>query len=58
MDMKQCLESDDMPPVGVAAMGGACEFCMYAKARTELTLQALQAKPKHRAAAKRTSLKS
>jgi CRISPR/Cas system-associated exonuclease Cas4 (RecB family) len=36
--MKQCLESDDMPPVGAAAMGGPCDFCEYARARTELTL--------------------
>lgn len=36
--MKACMESDDMPPVGDAAMGGPCEFCTYARARTELTL--------------------
>ncbi len=42
--MKNCLEGD-MPAVGRAAMGGDCDFCMYAKARTELTLKALQ-KPK------------
>ncbi len=38
--MKACLEGD-MPAVGTAAMGGACEFCTYAKARTELTLKAI-----------------
>ncbi len=38
--MKQCLEGD-MPPVGKSAMGGDCEFCAYAKARTELTVNAL-----------------
>lgn len=39
--MKACLEGD-MPPVGTAAMGGPCEFCTYARARTELTLQHLK----------------
>jgi CRISPR/Cas system-associated exonuclease Cas4 (RecB family) len=37
--MKQVIDSDTMPPVGAAAMGGPCEFCSYAKARTELTLK-------------------
>lgn len=41
-DMKACLESDEMPPVGVAAMGGVCEHCEYAKARTKLTLEHIQ----------------
>jgi hypothetical protein len=36
--MKACMDSDDMPPIGTAAMGGPCEFCTYARARTELTL--------------------
>jgi CRISPR/Cas system-associated exonuclease Cas4 (RecB family) len=36
--MKACMENDEMPPVGDAAMGGPCEFCTYARARTELTL--------------------
>jgi len=40
--MKAVMESDDMPPVGDHIMGGPCEFCTYAKARTELTLKALQ----------------
>lgn len=39
--MKQCLEGD-MPEVGVAAMGGECEHCAYAKARTQLTLSAIK----------------
>jgi CRISPR/Cas system-associated exonuclease Cas4 (RecB family) len=39
--MKACLEGD-MPPVGTAAMGGPCDFCSYARARTELTLQELR----------------
>jgi CRISPR/Cas system-associated exonuclease Cas4 (RecB family) len=37
--MKSCLESDDMPSIGTAAMGGPCEFCTYARSRTELTLK-------------------
>jgi CRISPR/Cas system-associated exonuclease Cas4 (RecB family) len=41
--MKGCMEGD-MPPIGDAAMGGPCDFCMYARARTELTVNALQAK--------------
>ena len=41
--MKACMEGD-MPPVGDSIMGGPCEHCTYAKARTELTIQALQAK--------------
>ena len=52
--MKECMEGD-MPPVGESAMGGACEFCSYARARTELTireLQAAQAKAKLKVAAK------
>ena len=42
--MKKCLESETMPPVGAAAMGGTCDFCSYAKARTELTIDALTKK--------------
>lgn len=41
--MKQCLEGE-MPAVGKAAMGGPCEFCDYAKKRTELTLRALKSR--------------
>lgn len=41
ISMKKCLDSDDMPPVGTAAMGGECEHCAYAKKRTELTLKHL-----------------
>jgi CRISPR/Cas system-associated exonuclease Cas4 (RecB family) len=39
--MKQVMDGP-MPEVGVAAMGGECDFCAYAKARTELTLKHLQ----------------
>ena len=41
--MKACMENDEMPPIGLAAMGGPCDFCMYARQRTELTLQAIMA---------------
>jgi hypothetical protein len=40
--MKACLNSDEMPAVGTAAMGGLCEHCEYAKARTKLTLEHLK----------------
>ena len=36
--MKACMDSEVMPDVGVAAMGGECDYCNYAKRRTELTL--------------------
>ncbi len=39
LKMKACMDSPDMPPIGTAAMGGDCDFCTYARARTELTLQ-------------------
>lgn len=39
-DIKEALEQD-MPPVGTAAMGGACDYCSYARSRTELTINAL-----------------
>jgi CRISPR/Cas system-associated exonuclease Cas4 (RecB family) len=42
--MKAVIDSDDMPAVGTAAMGGPCEFCSYARSRTELTLKELQSK--------------
>ncbi len=41
--MKDCMEGN-MPAVGLAAMGGDCEFCTYARARTELTLQHISKK--------------
>jgi len=40
-EIKQCLEGD-MPAVGTAAMGGVCDYCNYARQRTELTLQTLK----------------
>lgn len=39
--MKQCLEGD-IPAVGQAAMGGECDYCSYARSRTELTLKAIK----------------
>ncbi|MFO0781507.1 MAG: PD-(D/E)XK nuclease family protein [Candidatus Saccharimonadales bacterium] len=42
--MKACMENDEMPPLGEAAMGGPCDFCTYARQRTELTLEAIQKK--------------
>lgn len=42
LSIKECLDNDKIPDVGTAAMGGACEHCMYAKSRTQLTLEALQ----------------
>lgn len=40
VEMKECLEGD-MPPVGRAVMGGECDYCAYAKARTQLTMEAI-----------------
>ena len=42
--MKKVMDSEKMPAVGKAAMGGDCEYCAYAKARTELTLKAINKK--------------
>ena len=38
--MKECMEGE-MPAVGKAAMGGECDFCAYAKARTQLTIDSI-----------------
>jgi CRISPR/Cas system-associated exonuclease Cas4 (RecB family) len=40
-DIKECLEGD-MPAIGKAAMGGDCDYCSYARQRTELTMAALK----------------
>lgn len=40
--MKECMESDTMPPVGDNIMGGPCQYCTYARQRTELTIEALK----------------
>lgn len=42
MKMKECMDSETMPAVGQSIMGGDCEFCTYARSRTELTLRALK----------------
>ncbi len=41
--MKACMEGE-MPAVGDSIMGGPCEYCSYARQRTELTLAAVKAK--------------
>jgi CRISPR/Cas system-associated exonuclease Cas4 (RecB family) len=43
LKMKDTLEGD-MPGVGKAAMGGPCDFCEYAKQRTQLTMDHLKKK--------------
>jgi CRISPR/Cas system-associated exonuclease Cas4 (RecB family) len=40
--MKKCMDNDTMPPIGDDIMGGPCQYCSYARARTELTLKALK----------------
>lgn len=42
--MKQCMDSETMPEVGKNVMDSrkSCEYCTYAKSRTELTINALQ----------------
>ena len=42
--IKGCLEAEEMPAIGTAAMGGPCEYCTYARARTELTVKHLKDK--------------
>jgi hypothetical protein len=53
--IKECLESEKMPPVGKKVMDQTkpCEYCTYARARTQLTLDSVQRtgkKPKFYAA--------
>jgi CRISPR/Cas system-associated exonuclease Cas4 (RecB family) len=43
LKMKACMDGE-MPAVGTAAMGGECDFCAYARSRTELTLAAISNK--------------
>ena len=47
-DIKACLESDDIPAVGNGFAGMGCEYCQYARSRTELTIGALQARQSKR----------
>ncbi|PID31817.1 hypothetical protein CR970_03560 [Candidatus Saccharibacteria bacterium] len=42
VSMKQVMDGETMPPVGDSPMGGECEYCAYARARTKLTMQYLQ----------------
>lgn len=44
LEMKKAMDDDGMPPVGHEVMDPTkdCEYCMYAKARTELTLKAIK----------------
>ncbi len=44
--IKQTLDDDTMPAVGNAAMGGVCDFCSYARTRTELTINAINSRQK------------
>lgn len=43
-EIKACLDQEQMPEVGTAAMGGPCDYCAYAAARTKLTLDFLTEK--------------
>lgn len=42
LDAKTCLEGPIPSKIGTAVMGGDCEFCTYAKNRTQLTLDYLK----------------
>lgn len=46
LQMKKCLDSEDMPAVGRQVMkpDEPCEYCTYAKNRTELTLNHMKKK--------------
>jgi CRISPR/Cas system-associated exonuclease Cas4 (RecB family) len=46
IDIKKCLEGPMPDKIGVAVMGGDCEFCTYAKSRTQLTLDHLSKRKK------------
>lgn len=53
--MKSVMDGE-MPEIGTAAMGGQCEFCAYARARTELTLNHYKDnQPNHIKKAKKTA---
>lgn len=45
LKMKECMDGP-MPPMGESIMGGECDFCAYARERTKLTLQHIQATKK------------
>ncbi|MEQ1666507.1 MAG: PD-(D/E)XK nuclease family protein, partial [Bdellovibrionales bacterium] len=42
--MKQCMDADEMPQMGVDIMGGPCSYCSYSRSRTELTLKYINSK--------------
>jgi CRISPR/Cas system-associated exonuclease Cas4 (RecB family) len=44
--IKDCLEGAMPTTIGKAVMGGDCEYCKYAKARTQLTIDYLNKKTK------------
>lgn len=46
--MKAVMDGE-MPAIGSSIMGGPCEFCTYARQRTELTVKALQASKRKKA---------
>jgi CRISPR/Cas system-associated exonuclease Cas4 (RecB family) len=46
LDIKKCLEGPMPDKIGKAVMGGDCEYCTYAKARTQLTVDYLNKKTK------------
>ncbi|MDB5163537.1 MAG: hypothetical protein JWS12_154 [Candidatus Saccharibacteria bacterium] len=39
--MKECIDSDDMPEVGISIMGGECDFCAYVEKRLALYKNAI-----------------
>lgn len=39
--MKECMDSSEMPKIGIDIMGGPCSYCSYSRQRTELTLKHL-----------------
>lgn len=46
INMKKCMDSETMPNVGKRVMDSTkdCEYCTYARSRTELTLESLKSK--------------
>ncbi len=45
VELKSCLEGD-IPEVGTGPLGNGCDYCKYARSRTELTIKALQSRSK------------
>lgn len=44
VEMKKCMDDDEMPKVGIDIMGGPCQYCEYSKARTKLTIDHIKGK--------------